>query len=178
MSVRVVEARDLMPMDLNGKSDPYVVLKFGARQSQKTNYINSDLNPVWNEVFTFDVESGKEELEVIAYDRDDFGKDDFLGRFRITMDEYRDQQMHDEWFELMPDDPKMQNQWHGRVRLVIQLVYSRTRYLTGVIQMWTERIQIEEQELQELRTALYHMEAPFGFIKGFQMEQRAISMAQ
>jgi len=91
VSVRVVEARDLMPMDLNGKSDPYVVLKFGARQQQKTNYINSDLNPVWNEVFTFDVESGKEDIEVIAYDKDDFGKDDFLGRFRITLDDYRDQ---------------------------------------------------------------------------------------
>lgn len=29
ISVRVVEARDLTPMDITGKSDPYVVLKFG-----------------------------------------------------------------------------------------------------------------------------------------------------
>jgi Ca2+-dependent lipid-binding protein len=108
-----------MPMDLNGKSDPYVVLKFGPKQSQKTNYINADLNPVWNEVFTFDVESGKELLEVIAYDRDDFGKDDFLGRFTLTLDDYRDQQAHDEWFDLRPDDRKMENEWHGRLRLVI-----------------------------------------------------------
>ena len=29
ISARVVEARDLTPMDITGKSDPYVLLKFG-----------------------------------------------------------------------------------------------------------------------------------------------------
>ena len=28
-SVRVVEARDLTPMDVSGKADPYCVLSFG-----------------------------------------------------------------------------------------------------------------------------------------------------
>jgi C2 domain len=39
LSVRVVEARDLMPMDITGKSDPYVVLRFG-NQMLKTKYIH------------------------------------------------------------------------------------------------------------------------------------------
>jgi Ca2+-dependent lipid-binding protein len=34
---------------------------------------------VWNEVFTFDVETGKEILTVEVYDKDDFGTDDFEG---------------------------------------------------------------------------------------------------
>jgi len=46
---------------------------------------------VWNEVFTFDVSTGKEILEVIVYDRDDFGKDDFEGRFELTLGDYLDQ---------------------------------------------------------------------------------------
>jgi Ca2+-dependent lipid-binding protein len=100
LSVRVVEARDLMPMDLTGKSDPYVILKLGNLQTQKSNYINQDLNPVWNEVFSFDVDTGKEVLDVQCFDHDDFGSDDFLGRFALSLDNYRDQQPHDEWFDL------------------------------------------------------------------------------
>lgn len=49
------------------------------------------MNPVWNEVFTFDVDTGKEILEIKAYDHDDFGADDFLGGFALQLDKYRDQ---------------------------------------------------------------------------------------
>ncbi|TNV72186.1 hypothetical protein FGO68_gene616 [Halteria grandinella] len=44
--------------------------------------------------------------------------------------------------------------------------------------MWTDQIQSEDQELQDLRVALFHMESPFGFIKGFHLEQQAMTMAQ
>ena len=79
-SVRVVEGRDLLPMDMTGKSDPYVVMNFG-NQTFRSNYVKQDLNPVWNEVYNFDVESGNEVLEVNVYDKDDFGSDDFEGKF-------------------------------------------------------------------------------------------------
>lgn len=32
LTVRLVEARDVKPMDFNGKSDPYAVFKFGNQQ--------------------------------------------------------------------------------------------------------------------------------------------------
>lgn len=78
LSVRVVEARDLMPMDIKGKADPYCMLTFG-KQTSKTNFIKQDLNPVWNEIFAFDVETGKEILDIQVFDKDDFGRDDYLG---------------------------------------------------------------------------------------------------
>ena len=80
VSVRVVEGRDMLPMDMTGYSDPYVQIKCG-NQTWKTNYIKQDLNPVWNEVYNFDVETGREELEVTVWDKDDFGSDDFEGKF-------------------------------------------------------------------------------------------------
>ncbi len=75
-------------MDFNGKSDPFCVLRFGEKgrnmQQQQTNYIKQELNPVWNEVFTFDVVTGNEILEVLVYDKD-MGTDDFEGRFETPL---------------------------------------------------------------------------------------------
>ncbi|KAA8516876.1 hypothetical protein F0562_017306 [Nyssa sinensis] len=53
--VEVVDARDLMPKDGQGKSSPYVLLDFHG-QRKKTRSMIRDLNPVWNEVFEFNVD--------------------------------------------------------------------------------------------------------------------------
>ncbi len=44
--------------------------------------------------------------------------------------------------------------------------------LTGYINMWEEQFHADDQELKDLRNVNKHMEDPFGFIEGFQMEQK------
>lgn len=66
---------------LLGKSDPYVVVKFGTEFEGKTKVISKTLNPVWNADFRFLVKSSqtKYNVEFTVYDHDFNSKDDFIG---------------------------------------------------------------------------------------------------
>ena len=91
LTVHVVEARDLKPMDVDGTSDPYVVLEI-ENQKIETNYKKSTLAPVWNESFTFEITHGREPLRVTVFDKDTFGNDEFEGQCMVPLQmEFNDQ---------------------------------------------------------------------------------------
>ncbi|XP_069461705.1 otoferlin isoform X3 [Ambystoma mexicanum] len=86
--VYVVRATDLHPADINGKADPYVVIKLGKTDIRdKESYISKQLNPVFGKSFdieaTFPMESM---LTVAVYDWDLVGTDDLIGETKIDLE--------------------------------------------------------------------------------------------
>ncbi|XP_056419697.1 otoferlin isoform X4 [Hyla sarda] len=86
--VYVVRATDLHPADINGKADPYVVIRLGKTEiKDKENYISKQLNPVFGKSFdieaTFPMESM---LTVSVYDWDLVGTDDLIGETKIDLE--------------------------------------------------------------------------------------------
>uniref|UniRef100_A0A673XNH5 Otoferlin a n=1 Tax=Salmo trutta TaxID=8032 RepID=A0A673XNH5_SALTR len=86
--VRIFVATDLHPADVNGKADPYVVIKLGKSElKDKENYISKQLNPVFGKAFdmeaTFPMESM---LTVSVYDWDLVGTDDLIGETKIDLE--------------------------------------------------------------------------------------------
>ncbi|XP_066398161.1 synaptotagmin-5-like isoform X2 [Miscanthus floridulus] len=76
LSVTVISAEDLPPMDIGGKADPFVVLYLKKGETKKkTRVVTDTLNPIWNQTFDFMVEDALHDLLMVeVWDHDTFGK--------------------------------------------------------------------------------------------------------
>ena len=76
-----VSIRDIF---LTGTSDPYVKIRLG-NQRHKSRIIDRNLNPVWNESYSFTTNSLDEHLKFKVYDHDWGSFDDFMGKAEIGL---------------------------------------------------------------------------------------------
>lgn len=108
LKVFVRKATGLRAADLNGKSDPYVILRANDVE-KRSKVIPKTLEPEWNEQHSF---SGslpqflKEGLSIKVYDKDRITFDDFLGEARLSLVELRSKLHHD--YELLLSGKKAQ----------------------------------------------------------------------
>ncbi|XP_025076641.1 multiple C2 and transmembrane domain-containing protein 1-like isoform X4 [Pomacea canaliculata] len=94
LTVTLVDGWNLLSMDDNGLSDPYVKFKLG-NEKYRSRHKSKTLNPRWLEQFDlrlFDDQSMQ--LEISVYDHDVTGKDDFMGRATIDLSQLEPEVTH------------------------------------------------------------------------------------
>ncbi|GER57009.1 calcium-dependent lipid-binding family protein [Striga asiatica] len=98
LNVNVIRAIKLKKKDLLGASDPYVKLKLSDDKlpSKKTTVKHKNLNPEWNEEFTFVVKDPEAQvLDLTVYDWEQVGSHDKMGLNVVPLK------------DLTPDEPKI-----------------------------------------------------------------------
>eukprot|EP00794_Sanderia_malayensis_P017602 gene17602-19355_t len=74
LTLKLHRARNLVAMDLNGKSDPFIIVRVGQAKTEKykTKICYRTLNPVWNEEITFAMPDTHERVFIEVWDKDPF----------------------------------------------------------------------------------------------------------
>ncbi|XP_015436425.1 PREDICTED: multiple C2 and transmembrane domain-containing protein 1 [Dufourea novaeangliae] len=102
VTIVLVEAKNLLPMDIDGLSDPYVKFRLGT-EKYKSKVVHKTLNPVWLEQFDLHLYEDPylgQELEVTVWDRDKSHQDDMMGRTVINLAILERETTHRLWRDL------------------------------------------------------------------------------
>lgn len=100
-------------------------------------------------------------------DKDTFGNDDFQGVCYVSLNGLRDQMKHDSWFELTD---KNGQQYSGRIRLMLQWVYSKVQYFSEYLSKWDETLGKDIEEKEQIERFIKQLENPFGFLDNMKEE--------
>ncbi|XP_041054223.1 synaptotagmin VIII [Carcharodon carcharias] len=105
ITVAVIQAMDLMAMDLGGTSDPYVMVYLLPEKTHKfeTKVHRRTLNPAFKERFTFKASQGdiaEKTVVMQVYDFNRFSKHDIIGEVRIPLNTINLNHVVEEWRDL------------------------------------------------------------------------------
>uniref|UniRef100_A0A672R3X7 C2 domain-containing protein n=1 Tax=Sinocyclocheilus grahami TaxID=75366 RepID=A0A672R3X7_SINGR len=84
LTIYLKEGRGLVIRDRCGTSDPYVKFKLDGKTLYKSKVVYKNLNPVWNEPFSFPIRSLDQKVFIKVYDRD-LTTDDFMGSCGVEL---------------------------------------------------------------------------------------------
>ncbi|KAK7916516.1 hypothetical protein WMY93_012277 [Mugilogobius chulae] len=118
LTVVILEAKNLKPMDIGGSSDPYVKVQLTLDKrkwkKRKTSVKKKTLAPYFNESFTFTVtfeQIQRVNLVIAVWDYDTVSRNDAIGKIYLGCDASGNQLRH--WADMLSNPRRPVAQWHS-----------------------------------------------------------------
>lgn len=118
LTVVILEAKNLKPMDIGGSSDPYVKVQLTLDKrkwkKRKTSVKKRTLSPYYNESFTFTVtfeQIQRVNLVISVWDYDTMSRNDAIGKIYLGSDAAGNQLRH--WADMLSNPRRPVAQWHS-----------------------------------------------------------------
>ncbi|CDW90728.1 c2 domain containing protein [Stylonychia lemnae] len=177
LTVHVLQAEDLRTLDMEdgSQTEPYVILAIENQKIETRPVSENPQNPVWDERFTFEIQNGQEDLQLLVVNKDAFGTNETIGRADINLQFLKDQLKHDEWFDLeyQGQDNAARNSQSGAgsVHVILQWIYCREKYFEQALQRVKETLEEEQIQKTNIQEHLKHYRSPFkAILEGDDME--------
>ncbi|XP_061898565.1 multiple C2 and transmembrane domain-containing protein 2 isoform X2 [Entelurus aequoreus] len=104
----------------SGTSDPYVKFKLEGKQFYKSKVVNKNLNPRWNECFSYPLQDKEHDVEVRVYDKN-LTTDDFMGSSTIALNDLKLYKTYE--MDLHLSDPKSKEEDMGVIKVDVCLKF-------------------------------------------------------
>jgi len=159
LSILVAEGRKLAAKDINGKSDPYVMLWIGTKsksQMKGTKKKNKTLKPLWNETFKFEYDESKygenPMIKFRVWDYDRVGAHDFMGKVNIPFADVMKapNTTLSGWFDLVLSKKRPKEEVSGSLR--VEIKYKEVKKLIDDEDTKTPEIVTDEKKKSKKKT--------------------------
>lgn len=168
--MNIIDARNLKGV-IPDKSPNSCVRLAIEGQSNKTQVIPNNADPIWNEVISFDIEEGAEDLLFSVLDGNQV-----IGKFTFSLLELskNSDTRHSQEDGMEFDSEKTIDQMkqdfqrpfekgQGTIRFSIQWIYSKVKLLNDILNALDIQIQQHEEEKAQIEQDLNLLKNPFDF---------------
>ncbi|KAJ8900183.1 hypothetical protein K2173_024823 [Erythroxylum novogranatense] len=147
LTVTVVKANDLKNLEMIGKSDPYVVLHIRPMFKVKTQVVENNLNPFWNQTFEMIAEDKETQSLIVEVFDKDIGQDKRLGIAKLPLHELQAETLKEIELRLLPalDMLKIKDK-KDRGTLTIKVLYHEFNKEEQLAALEAEKKMVEERK--------------------------------